>query len=679
MIHITFSQSIFTTLILLISVGLFAQPNTDQNKFKQLGTELPTPNEYRTASGAPGHAYWQQQADYKMDIRLDDSDQTIHGTQTITYYNNSPDELSYLWLQMDQNMRNKDSDTYSTSTGKLHNIQNLRLLQLEDERFDGGFKITRIVDSKGMNMNYTINRTMMRIDLDHALKSKDTISFTIDWWFNINNRDTDPGRSGYEYFENEDNYLYTIAQFYPRMVKYSDVDGWQHRQFLGDSEFTLEFGSFDVKISVPEDHLVAATGELQNPNEVLTLKQRERLEIAKKTFDNPVIIFSEEEAREVEKTKSSNYQTWHFKADNVRDFAFANSRKFIWDAMAVKLENGDVTMAMSLYPKEGNPLWEKYATRVAAHTLKWYSHYSFPYPHPVAWAINAKNIAMEYPMICFNYGRTNADGSYSEYLKNRLIGVIIHEVGHNFFPMTVNSDERQIVWMDEGINAFLEFLTEKEWDPDFPSRRGPTEKALEYMSSDKSKQVPMMTDAESILQLGNNSYLKPATALNILRHTIMGEELFDYAFKTYASRWMYKYATPADFFRTMEDASGIDLDWFWRGWFYTTDHVDISLDKVSEFSSEDLTDEAIRVVGENKFYYELTFSNVGGLVMPIVFQINYQDGTSEIKTIPVQIWRKNNERVSKVITTEKKVKSIVIDPNGEIADADKSNNSFEFD
>ncbi len=662
----------------LFFTALYAQSNTDQNKFKQLGTELPTPNNYRTASGAPGHEYWQQQADYVMDIRLDDEKQTIHGEETITYHNNSPDALSYLWLQMDQNLRNKDSDTYSTMTGKFENTQQIRLLQMEEDRFDGGFNIISITDRNGDPMKYTINKTMMRIDLDEILQPKQKISFTIKWWYNINNRDTDPGRSGYEYFEGEDNYIYTIAQFYPRMVKYSDVDGWQHRQFLGGSEFTLEFGDFDVKITVPDDHLVAATGELQNPDEVLSKTQRQRLETARTSFDEPYIIFSQEEASIVEKSKSSTYKTWHFKAESVRDFAFANSRKFIWDAMAVKFENGHVAMAMSLYPKEGNPLWERYSTRVAAHTLKWYSHYSFPYPYPVNWTINSKDIAMEYPMISFNYGRTNADGSYSEYLKNRLIGVIIHEVGHNFFPMVVNSDERQLTWLDEGINAFLEFLTEKHWDPNFPSRRGPTEKALAYMSSDKSKQVPMMADAESILQLGNNSYLKPATALNILRHTIMGEELFDHAFKTYAERWKFKYASAADFFRTMEDASGVDLDWFWRGWFYTTDHVDISIDDVRYFNSESLSDLAIEAVGDDKHFYEITFSNIGGLISPLVIQFNYQDGSSEIKNVPAEIWRKNNDRITKVFPTDRRVKSFVLDPNGEIADTDDSNNSFEM-
>jgi hypothetical protein len=427
---------------------------------------------------------------------------------------------------------------------------------------------------------------MMRINLDKPLKSKESFEFTIDWWYNINNRLEIGGRSGYEYFEKDGNYLYTIAQFFPRMCVYNDTEGWQNKQFLGSGEFTLPFGDYDVKITVPSDHIVAATGELVNANEILTPEQLERLEKARKSEKEPVFIVNEKEAIKNEKSVVKSMKVWHFKAENVRDFGWASSRKFIWDAMVVKQASKNV-LAMSFYPKEGNPLWEQYSTKVVAHTLKCYSKYTFDYPYPVAISVHTKWIGMEYPMICFNGGRPEEDGTYSERTKYGMIGVIIHEVGHNYFPMIINSDERQWTWMDEGLNTFLQYLTEQEFEKGYPSRRGPAYKIVNYMKGDKDRISPIMTNSESIHQFGNNAYGKPATAMNILRETIMGRELFDYAFKMYSNRWMFKHPNPEDLFRTMEDASSVDLDWFWRGWFYSTDHVDIGLEKVKYYRIND--------------------------------------------------------------------------------------------
>lgn len=721
-----------------ISGFLLAQnPINGKNKFEQLGTILPTPNVYRTASGAPGSHYWQQRVDYLMEIRIDDKDHSLHGTETITYHNNSPDNLTYLWVQLDQNVRTKNSDSYKIRPNKITNGSNLKRFKQVEERFDGGFKIMSVTDADGNPLDYTINKTMMRIDLENPLKTGTTMSFSIQWWYNINNRMKNGGRSGYEYFKEHDNCLYTIAQFYPRMAVYNDYEGWQNKQFLGSGEFTLTYGTFDVKITVPDDHLVAATGTLQNPDGVLTKEQRKRLEKARKSFDDPVVIATEKEAITREKSHSENYQTWHYTAENVRDFAFASSRKFIWDAMAVQLENGNKTMAMSMYPKEGNPLWGKYATRVVAHTLKWYSHYSVPYPYPVAYAIHAKSIGMEYPMICFNFGRPDADGSYSEDLMYAMISVIIHEVGHNFFPMIINSDERQWTWMDEGLNTFVEYLTMKHWDREFPVDRGPAYLITDYMSGNQERMTPIMTNSENIMQFGNNAYAKTSTALNILRETIIGRELFVYAFKTYAERWKFKQPTPADFFRTMEDASGVDLDWFWRGWFYSTDPVDISIDSVSHFTPsgkrplnliskkvngkpeyrfiaylrnlkaiektaveknpelkyyKDKSQgfnkderkniktsslEIVRVpVDTVKHYYEISFTNQGGLVMPIIVQFTFTDGTQRLVRIPAEIWRKAGNHMTKVFPTDKPVQSILLDPFLETADIDVSDNTF---
>ena len=582
-------NQIGTLVLLLVATLTYAQQNTDQSKFRQLGTELPTPNTYRTASGAPGESYWQQRVDYDIKVELDDDKQKIKGTEMITYYNNSPHPLTYLWLQLDQNVVHPESDTYKTATNNLGGrVSAGQLNGMLDNSFDGGHKIEYVKDATGKALKFTIVKTMMRVDLPTPLIAKTgKIQLQIGWNYNINDRQNPAlaadSRGGYELFPEDGNYLYTITQWFPRLAVYDDYNGWQHKQFLGQGEFTLPFGNYTVAITVPSDHIIAATGALQNAKDVLTAEQQKRFEEAK-TATKPVVIVTQEEATQKEKTKAKDKKTWIYKAENVRDFAFGSSRKFIWDAMGVKIEGSPVptVMAMSYYPKEANPLYGHLSTEAVAHTLRVYSKHTIPYPYPVAISVEASN-GMEYPMICFNYGRPEKDGTYSEYIKHGMLGVIIHEVGHNFFPMIVNSDERQWTWMDEGLNTFCQFLAEQEWQRDFPSGRGPARNIVGYMKADKSVQNPIMTNSESVIQFGNNAYAKPATALNILRETVMGRELFDFAFREYARRWAFKHPTPYDLFRTMEDASGIDLDWYWRGWFFTTDNVDISLDAVTEF------------------------------------------------------------------------------------------------
>ena len=729
-------KKLIFALLTLSSTTLLAQ-----TKFAQLDQMLPTPNNYRAASGAPGHAYYQQKADYKMTLVLDDAKQRLDGVETITYTNNSPDPLAYLWLQLDQNIYNLDSDSKIIEVEKMENFKSVSDLRKRDFYYDGGFKIERITNMSGQPMKYFINKTMMRIDLAKPLLPGQNISFQIKWWYNINDRMQVGGRSGYEYFETDQNYLYTIAQFFPRMCVYNDVTGWQNKQFLGRGEFTLPFGDYEVSITVPADHIVAATGECQNYASILTAEQRKRYEQAKKS-DSPVIIVTQAEAEAAEKNKAQKTKTWVYKATNVRDFAFASSRKFIWDAQKQTVGNKDI-LCMSYYPKEGNPLWERYSTKLVAHTIKTYSKYTVNYPYPVAISVHSKWIGMEYPMICFNGGRPEADGTYSEGEKYGMWGVIIHEVGHNFFPMIINSDERQWTWMDEGLNTFVQYLTEQEWERDYPSRRGPAYMIADYMRGDVSGISPIMTNSESIKQFGNNAYGKPATALNILRETVMGRELFDYAFKTYCERWAFKHPTPADFFRTMEDASAVDLDWFWRGWFYSTDHVDIALTDVKWFqlntqnpalekaflqqkdaqkdvhigvtrnqtaigqtvnerdpqiddfygkrniyevdaldqkayesfvaktSAEDLA-----YLKAGKQLYELTFENLGGLVMPLIIEATFADGSKKVERIPAEIWRIEELKVSKVFVYDQEVVSFSVDPFLETADTDLDNNTW---
>lgn len=724
------------------------------NKFEQLGTILPTPNEYRTASGAPGPKYWQQRADYDIKCNLDEANTKLTGSETITYYNNSPDPLTYLWLQLDENEHSTvNNANYQDGSAIGNSVSTTMLDQLEAAKTDNGYgdNIEKITDATGKTLQYTINKTMMRIELPATLKPGQQFIFHINWNYKISDRMKYGGRGGYELFPEDGNMLFTMAQWYPRLCVYSDFQGWQNHQFTGRGEFALTFGNFKVQITVPADHVVGATGQCQNYQQVLDARHFARWTQAQ-TAKEPVLIYTLDEAKEAEKHKSTATKTWIFKADMVRDFAWTSSRKFVWDAMPTYVE-GKKIMCMSYYSKESFALWSKYSTKVVAHTVRTYSHFTFPYPYPVAQSVEAAN-GMEYPMICFNNGRTDKDGTYSEATKNGMVGVIIHEVGHNFFPMIVNSDERQWTWMDEGLNTFCEYLTEELFDNKFPTRRGPAWTIADYMKMPKNQLEPIMTNSENIVQFGPNAYSKPSTALNILRETIMGRSLFDYAFKEYARRWAFKHPTPADFFRTMEDASAEDLDWFWRGWFYGIDPVDISLDSVNAFKIDpnanpvamrgprggrqvslakplvpafddiskvrnrddknihfltdadttlrdfywkydrgiepydsiykfkgaaftfDSLDEAEKAKYAGKYLYQVSFTNKGGLVMPIIVQWTFTDGTKEVDRIPAQIWRKNEQHVTKVFLKDKEVASVLLDPMRETADINENNNTW---
>jgi len=749
---------------LLLAMGtvsglIAASTGAPVEKSQQLGQMLPTPNAQRNAAGAPGAAYWQNRADYDIAVELDDVQRRIVGSATITYQNRSPDSLSYIWLQLDQNYQSHNADSRATPNTrrgvdpKKVTYEAIDRL-LAQETYDGAMKISGLTDTAGQPLTHTLVKTMLRIDLPAPLAPGANFAFKLSWDFPINDAKRLNERTGYEFFAKDGNCIYTIAQWFPRLAAYTDYAGWMHKQFLGTGEFTLEFGDYTVRLTTPDDHVVAATGVLQNPNDVLTPVQRERLKQAQAETKKPMFIVTPDEAKAAEQGKPKGKKTWVFKADNVRDFAFASSRKFIWDAMAVagftnpptpqraggvqdRMQRAPV-MAMSLYPKEGMPLWDKYSTHAIAHTIEVYSRYTFQYPYPVAWSIHGPIGGMEYPMICFNGPRPKEDGTYPESTKYGLIGVVIHEVGHNYFPMIVNSDERQWTWMDEGLNSFVQFLAQEEWEKDYPQRRA--ERALPaYML--RTDRVPIMTNSESIADLGSNSYAQPSVALNLLREHVLGRERFDHAFKTYAQRWMFKRPTPADFFRTMEDASGVDLDWFWRGWFYGTDRVDVSIDQVKwlQLDSRDpavekpkakaekdalptmLTrernaalpkrldrfpelkdfydgyDETAVLPSEKKRYeallkelqtekidpallktarnfYLIEFSNIGGLITPLILKLDFTDGSSEEMTLPAEIWRFNTEKTAKFIMTKKELKAVTFDPRQELVDCDIENN-----
>ena len=738
-------QLFYLTLILftinLIPVSTGQVYSYKEDPFKQLHELLPSPNSNRLASGAPGPNYWQQRADYHIKVILDDENQRLIGSETINYQNNSPHTLNYLWVQLDQNRFDPNSEELLIQEAPgLDGMSFNRLKsQLYRQSFKGGHQIKKVTNSKGDKIKFSIIGTMMRIDLKKSLTPKSNYVFNIDWEYNIIDADLNRARGGYEYFKEDKNYIYEIAQWFPRMAAYTDYTGWQNKQFLGSGEFTLEFGNYKVEVTAPEDHIVAATGELQNTNSVMSDTQLDRWNKAKKNGDITFIVTPEEaKQNQSKKTKPTKTKTWIFKADNVRDFAWASSRKFIWDAKYHEFTKGKKAWAMSFYPIEAEPLWSKYSTESVAHTLDVFSKFTFDYPYPVAISVNGPVFGMEYPMICFNGPRPEKDGTYSESTKNALIGVVIHEVGHNWFPMIVNSDERQWTWMDEGINTFLQFLAQAEWQQKWSSGRGKPKSITGYMSS--SKQRPIMTNSESIHQFGSNAYSKPAAALNVLRETVMGREVFDYAFKEYSRRWIFKRPEPADFFRTMEDASGKDLDWFWRGWFYTTYNVDVGIKslklyeidtknpdiekpiqktKRDELNAKDLIDirnkslpkavdknkklldfynkydpldvtdadrreynkwikeldsEELKLLSLRKKFYVIELENVGGLVSPVILEIDYKNAKSETIRIPAEIWRKNNDNVRKMIISDKEIVQIEVDPLLETADTDRYNN-----
>lgn len=732
----------------LMSQNIQNNPTSNHgNKFEQLGTILPDANSYRTSSGAPGHEYWQQRADYKIQAFLNEKDLILEGEEEITYYNNSPDQLNYLWLQLDENQHRPDAESNNfdgSSVDEPLTTGDVNGLNFKKNLEGYGVNIISVTDAKGNKIPYTINYTMMRVDIPTPLKPKGKYILKIKWNYKIPERMKIGGRGGYEKFD-DGNAVFTITQWYPRMCVYSDFQGWNNKQFTGRGEFALTFGNFDVTMKVPADHIIGATGECTNYSKLLNKTELDRWKQAQSS-DKPIEIVTRAEALAKEGNPDlNNYRTWNFKATNVRDFAWGSSRKFVWDAMATTVE-GKKTMCMSYYPDEAYALYSRYSTKVVAHTIQVYSKFTIPYPYPVAISVEAAN-GMEYPMISFNFGRTEPDGTYSEATKYGMIGVIIHEVGHNFFPMIINSDERQWSWMDEGLNTFVQFLTEQEFDNNYPSRRGPAHKIVDYMRLPKDQLEPIMTNSENIIGFGNNAYGKPCTGLNILRETIMGRELFDYAFKQYCKRWAFKHPTPADLFRTMEDASGVDLDWFWRAWFYDIEPVDISLDSAQSYqivqgktvpvkmdtirrrannkkefehiskirnkqsgmqflvdkdtslrdfyyyyqpeqetgnkevidnrysNLEKLSDDDFKTY-EGKYIYQLYFTNKGGMVMPIILQWNYKDGTTETERISAFIWRKNENNVVKAFIKDKEVESIVLDPFLETSDIDTKNNQW---
>jgi hypothetical protein len=707
-----------------------AQPSS-YNPFLPMQGEWPTPTERRLASGAPGPDYWQQSADYKLDIQLDDERQRISGKGSITYSNNSPHTLYYLWVQLDQNEQNPHALSRKMASQEFIGDPGLLPQHLSSLKpsFQGGMEIAAVTDTIGNLLDYTIVETNMRILLPQPLKPGGKFKFKVDWAFAINNARTE-GRSGYEYFPSDGNYIYEIAQFYPRMCVYDDIQGWQNTPYLGPSEFSLEFGDFDVRVTVPDDHLVAGTGELVNADAVLSKKQIARLDAILEKNEVVDFVVNPKEAALACETKSKGSKTWVFRAEHVRDFAFASSRRFVWDAAGVLL-GGKKVVAQSFYPKEAIPLWDKYATHAIIHTLKVYSRMTLDYPYAAATAVHGPVWGMEYPMICFCGGRPLPSGFYSRQTKYLMIGVIIHEVGHNFFPMVINNDERRWAWLDEGLNSFCQYVAEDEFEPNFPYRRGPADQYAQYAR--QPGQQPIMTNPDAIRDNGKISYEKVAVGLAILRNEVMGKALFDDTFREFARRWAFRRPEPSDFFRSFEDASGMNLDWFWREWFYGVGYVEMGISGVTHYKlpaekqpkgqidphlepaasqagedartyyisdksalkdrytdvkqrSEDVAAdiegvnsllEANHKADEGLFHvYQVRIKNNGSCIMPLRLVAVYHDGTRDRFQFPAEIWMAGNGEFVKSIYSVKEAVAFHLDPDHAIPDVDRMNNFF---
>ncbi|NNF04009.1 MAG: M1 family metallopeptidase [Rhodothermales bacterium] len=643
----------------------------------------PDPTTVRGASGAPGVEYWQQRADYVIETRLDTVSHSVSGSETITYHNNSPDVLTFVWVQLDQNVRSiENSRSYQMAGALPENISPRFRQFLNVESFDGGYDLTRVqvMDGNGhmIDADHVVRNTIMRIDLPEPLVPGGKVSLGIDWSYRI----PDDGRGAKELVS--DGWLYEIAQWFPRMSVYDDVNGWQTEQFLGRGEFYLNFGSYDVKITVPWNHIVEATGELQNPEDVLTREQIRRLKRAYTSEEPAFIISPDEVLTRSSRPVTSGDLTWHFKAEDVRDFAWVSSKTYVWDAAGFSYDDESETIKVhSFYPKDAMPLWDKVSTRATVVTLESYGDMSMRYPYPKASNVHGPVFGMEYPMIAFCGARPAPDGTYSDALERALIGVTIHEVGHNWVPMIIASDERKWTWMDEGMNTFLQYYAEQRYarkfngtdvwtqtdDGTYPSRRGPATNIVEYMKTDE--QVPIMTESDLIqANFGNNGYAKPATGLVMLREQVLGPDVFDDAFREYSRRWAFKHPQPADFFRSLEETAGENLNWFWRGWFYTTYANDQKLSSVTDQSADSL-------IGSTRYgghYYRIKVENEGQLIMPVQLRVTYEDGTSDFMALPADVWRANELEFTKGFFSDRKVTMVELDPNSVFADIDPDDN-----
>ncbi|MCL1676531.1 M1 family metallopeptidase [Elizabethkingia meningoseptica] len=600
-------------------------------------------NEFRSASGQPGTKYWQNQANYVLNVALDDTKNLFTGSAEIQYTNNSPDELKFIWFQLDQNLFKKES------RGSAMIPQSNSRYGSSDSSFEGGYSI-KSVKVDGKDVKYTIDDTRMQVDLPKYLKSNGgTAKIKIEYSF-VSPAD---GADRMGYLQTKNGKIFTVAQWYPRVEVYDDLKGWNTVPYLGPAEFYLEYGNFDVTITAPDNFYVVASGELQNPRDVYSSEQIKKWDEAKNS-EKTVVIRSAAEAGT--NSGKGGTKTWKFKMNQSRDFAFAASPAFILDAARINLPSGKKTLAISAYPVEsdGQNAWSR-STEYTKASIEHYSKQWFEYPYPNAVNVAGITNGMEYPGIVFC--EYQAKGS-------SLWGVTDHEFGHTWFPMIVGSNERKHAWMDEGFNTFINGISTAAFNNGEYSRKMQGRAMARYLFDAKLEPVDTPPDAMREGSIGALAYYKPGMALKVLRENVLGKERFDKAFREYINRWAYKHPAPDDFFRTMENVAGEDLGWFWRSWILNNWKLDQAVSAV-KYVNNDYTKGAL-----------ITIQNLEKMPMPVNVEIQFKDGGKQTVSLPVDIWRRNTEWTFRAPTT-KEIQSVTIDPEGNLPDVNPANNIWQ--
>jgi hypothetical protein len=643
-------KPLLSFLLILLSAASFAQvsnydPHTLFSPLFYNNSGTPT----RAATGEPGTAYWQNKADYKINAALNDVTNEIKASVIITYKNNSPFALPFLWLQLDQNLFAKNSRGQARmpvgSRSRYGDASN---------NFDGGYKITAVKNlTANANANYIIDDTRMQVRLADAVKANNgTIQIQIDYSFTLPEYGAD--RCGI--LKTKNGNIFTVAQWYPRMCVYDDIKGWNTEPYLGPSEFYLEYGDFEINLTAPANHIVVCSGELLNESEVLTATQISRLAEAKKS-DKTVMLRTAKEVNDPSSRPTGTTLTWKYKISNSRDVAWASSKSFIWDAAKINLPSGKACLAMSAYPVEsdGNKGWAR-STEYTKGSIENYSKRWFEYPYP--WAVNvAANVGgMEYPGIVFCGSTAQTDG---------LFGVTDHEFGHTWFPMIVGSNERKYGWMDEGFNTFINSLADDDFNKgEYKGPKTDMTYMNQYMFGENTEAIMNTPDALREANIGNSLYFKPGYGLELLRNEILGADRFDYAFKEYIKRWAYKHPTPWDFFKTMDNVSGEDLSWFWRGWFLENYRLDQAIEKVEYTDSKPAKGA------------EVTILNLGQMAMPTTLTYETVAGKKGEIKLPVEVWNNTGEWKVKLPTTEE-IKKVEIDAKKVFPDMNWENNVWK--
>lgn len=633
-------------LILFASVqSSYAQQGLESNQdtFNEFTYRQGTA--YRSASGKPGPEYWQNGASYVIEAELDDSSNTIKGKVTIDYINNSPETLDFIWLHLEQNRFTEDSRGTLTTP-----IQGNRY----SGDLDGGYTLTNISATTGKkgtpSSKHIITDTRMQLFFNDPIPAKGgrgTVSMDFEFKIPVKGMDR-MGR-----LDVADGTVYALAQWYPRVAVFDDVEGWNIEPYLGAGEFYLGYGDFEYHITVPYDHIVVGSGELINPKEVLTKQQQDRMQQASQS-DATVYIVSPEEVNNpsITRPKQEGTLTWKFRMSNTRDVAFASSKSFIWDAAKINLPSGKKALAQSVYPKEsdGQEAWGR-STEYSKASIEHYSEWWYEYPYPVAVNVAADVGGMEYPGL--NFCSYESEGE-------SLWGVTDHEFGHNWFPMIVGSNERKYAWMDEGFNTFLNHYSSVEFNNgEYGSTLNETRRFVGWLTNENRESIATYPDIANTANLGMIAYRKPGMGLIMLREYILGEERFDNAFKSYIRAWAYKHPQPTDFFNHMENVGGEDLSWFWNGWFYGTGNIDISIDQVVPFGGDQV----------------IMLSNRGDIPMPVLMEVTYEDNSKERIKLPVEIWHKGDQW-NHLVKSDKTIKSVVVDPDRVTPDINSSNDSW---